>query len=142
MQRSSTNFHWPTTPSLHRCSVLETTAFDFVWKTAGEIVAAFAAGRISAQTIVAATFARIRARDPLINSFTAVTEERAHLRARTLDEARARGEPLPPLAGVPYAVKNLFDVAGLATLAGSKINRDSPPATRDSALIERLGGGR
>ena len=43
-----------------------------------------------------------------------------------------------PLAGVPFAVKNLFDVAGLPTLAGSKINRDLPPATRDAALIERL----
>src|ERR1700733_8542077 len=138
MQRSSTNFHWPTTPSLHRCSVLETTAFDFAWKTAGEIVAAFAAGRISAPSIVDATFARIRARDPLINSFTAVTEERAHLRARTLDEARARGEPIAPLAGVPFAVKNLFDVAGLPPLAGSKINRDAPPAGRDATLIARL----
>ena len=43
-----------------------------------------------------------------------------------------------PLAGVPFAVKNLFDVAGLPTLAGSKINRDLPPAPRDAALIERL----
>jgi 1-carboxybiuret hydrolase len=132
------NFRFPTTPSLHRCSVLETTAFDFAWKTAGEIAAAFAAGRISAQSIVEATFARIRARDPLINSFTAVTEERAHLHAQTLDEARARGEPIAPLAGVPFAVKNLFDVAGLPTLAGSKINRDAPPAGGDATLIERL----
>ena len=41
---------------------------------------------------------------------------------------RAAGKPLGPLAGVPFAVKNLFDVAGLPTLAGSKINRDRPPA--------------
>ena len=39
---------------------------------------------------------------------------------------------------MPFAVKNLFDVAGLPTLAGSKINRDLPPAARDAALIERL----
>jgi 1-carboxybiuret hydrolase len=118
--------------------VLETTAFDSAWMTAGEIAAAFAAGRLSAHSIVDATFARIRARDPLINSFTAVTDERAHRRAQALDEARARGEPLPPLAGVPFAVKNLFDVVGLPTLAGSKINRDDPPAGRDATLIERL----
>ena len=55
-----------------------------------------------------------------------------------LDEARARGEALLPLAGVPFAVKNLFDVAGLPTVAGSKINRDFPPAARDATLIERL----
>ena len=44
----------------------------------------------------------------------------------------ARGEPLGPLAGVPFAVKNLFDIAGLTTLAGSKINRDAsrPRVTR------------
>jgi aspartyl-tRNA(Asn)/glutamyl-tRNA(Gln) amidotransferase subunit A len=39
---------------------------------------------------------------------------------------------------VPFAVKNLFDVAGIATLAGSKINRDRPPATADATLIARL----
>ena len=39
---------------------------------------------------------------------------------------------------MPFAVKNLFDVKGLSTRAGSKINRDHPPATRDAALVERL----
>ena len=43
-----------------------------------------------------------------------------------------------PLAGVPFAAKNLFDIAGLPTLAGSKINRDRAPATADATLIERL----
>ncbi len=51
--------------------------------------------------------------------------------------ARATRRRLP-LAGVPFAVKNLFDIAGLATVAGSKINRARPPAERDSPLIERL----
>ena len=51
---------------------------------------------------------------------------------------RAAGKPLGPLAGVPFAVKNLFDVAGLPTLAGSKINRDRAPATADAPLIARL----
>src|SRR5439155_598227 len=48
------------------------------------------------------------------------------------------GRELGPLAGVPFAVKNLFDVAGLPTLAGSKINRDCAPAARDATLIARL----
>jgi len=39
---------------------------------------------------------------------------------------------------VPFAAKNLFDIAGLPTLAGSKINRERPPAKRDATLIERL----
>ena len=59
-------------------------------------------------------------------------------RAQALDSRRAQGQPLGPLAGVPFAVKNLFDVAGLPTLAGSKINREQPPASRDAPLIERL----
>src|SRR5208282_4169012 len=42
------------------------------------------------------------------------------------------------LAGVPFAVKNLFDVAGLPTLAAAKIHREAPAASRDAALIERL----
>ena len=118
--------------------MLETPAGDFAWGSAADIAAAVTAGRVSATHIVEATLARIRERDPLLNSFTAVTDHRALARARVLDDARARGERLPPLAGVPFAVKNLFDVTGLPTLAGSKINRDLPPATRDAALIERL----
>jgi AtzE family amidohydrolase len=106
--------------------------------TAAEIAAAVSSGRMSAQTVIEAALARIRARDPILNSFTAVTERRARLRAQAIDDTRARGEPLGSLAGVPFAVKNLFDVAGLPTLAGSKINRDDPPAKRDAALIERL----
>jgi|CXWL01.1.fsa_nt_gi AtzE family amidohydrolase len=73
--------------------------------------------------------AAIRARDGAINAFTAVLEDRARAKAKT-----ASG----PLKGVPFAVKNLFDVKGLSTLAGSKINRDLPPATRDAPLIEKL----
>jgi 1-carboxybiuret hydrolase len=118
--------------------VLETAAGDFAWSTSADIAAAVAAGRTSASKIIEAAFARIRARDPLINSFTAVTEQRARLRAHALDQARERGERLPALAGVPFAAKNLFDIAGMPTLAGAKINRDAPPATRDATLIERL----
>jgi 1-carboxybiuret hydrolase len=118
--------------------MLETAAGDFAWDSAATIAAAVTTGRVSATHIVEATLARIRERDPLLNSFTAVTERRALARAQALDEARARGERLPALAGVPFAVKNLFDVASLLTLAGSKINRDLPPAPRDAALIERL----
>jgi AtzE family amidohydrolase len=118
--------------------MLETAAGDFAWDSAATIAAAVTAGRASATHIVEATLARIRERDPLLNSFTAVTERRALARAQALDAARAKGERLPALAGVPFAVKNLFDVVGLPTLAGSKINRDLPPAPRDAALIERL----
>ncbi|MEJ2897713.1 AtzE family amidohydrolase, partial [Bordetella avium] len=51
---------------------------------------------------------------------------------------RAPGAPRPPLAGVPYAVKNLFDVAGLVTLAGGHVNAGNAPAQHDGPLIARL----
>ena len=108
------------------------------WATSGEIAQAVRGGQASAVAIAEAALARIAERDGRINAFTAVTRERALAKAQALDAARARGEPLGALAGVPFAVKNLFDVAGLATLAGSKINREHAPATADATLIARL----
>ena len=55
-----------------------------------------------------------------------------------MDATLARGEDPGPLAGVPYAVKNLFDIAGMVTIAGSKINRDHAPAATDATLVTRL----
>lgn len=80
--------------------------------------------------VVDAALARIAATDGVVNAFTAVLAERARATA-----AAARPGPL---AGVPFAVKNLFDVAGLPTLAGSKIERETAPAARDAVLVRRL----
>ena len=99
------------------------------WQGAGEIAAAVRAGRMSALDVVAAALERIAAR-PELGAFTDV------LAARAL--ARARSSPGGPLAGVPFAVKNLFDVAGLPTRAGSAINRHRPPAAHDATLVARL----
>jgi 1-carboxybiuret hydrolase len=118
--------------------MLETMSEGSAWSTAGEIGAAVAAGSVSATSVIEAAIARIRKHDPVFNSFTAITEQRALSRAAALDRARADGRPLGALAGVPFAVKNLFDVAGLTTLAGSRINLDAPPAIRDATLVERL----
>ena len=101
---------------------------------------AIRAGRLSAVEAAEASLARIATFDDRIHAFTEVTRERALLEARAIDAARAAGQDLPPLAGVPYAVKNLFDIAGVKTLAGSKINRDRAPAVADSALVERMRG--
>src|SRR6516164_8090060 len=139
MRNWSTNSRFPTTSSLRRCFMLDASAADDLdWSTASHLAVEVASGRLSALQVIEGTLARIRDRDPLFNSFTAVTEQRARDRARALDRARASGEGPGPLAGVPFAVKNLFDVAGLPTLAGSKINRDNERAQRDAALIERL----
>jgi AtzE family amidohydrolase len=105
--------------------------------SAAEIAGAVRAGSITASQVTEAVLAAIRAGNTL-NAFTAVTEERARAKAAAIDTQRAQGGALGALAGVPFAVKNLFDVAGLPTLAGSKINREHAPATRDATLIERL----
>jgi len=120
--------------------MLDAAATDFSSSSVADIACAVASGQTSALQVIEATLGRIRGRDHLLNAFTAITAERALLRAHALDAARAGGRPIGPLAGVPFAVKNLFDVEGLPTLAGSKINRDAPPAKRDAALIERLEG--
>jgi 1-carboxybiuret hydrolase len=111
---------------------------DLAWTHASEIAAAVRDGRTSAAVAVEAALSRIAARDRVLNAFTAVLAERACAKAAAIDAARAQGRALGALAGVPFAVKNLFDVEGLPTLAGSKINRDRAPAARDATLIQRL----
>ena len=105
------------------------------WMTASEIAAAVAAGRLTARASVEGALARIAAQDGVLNSFTDITAARALARADAIDAA---GAAPGPLAGVPFAVKNLFDVAGLPTRAGSAINRSRAPATADAALVQRL----
>jgi aspartyl-tRNA(Asn)/glutamyl-tRNA(Gln) amidotransferase subunit A len=108
------------------------------WTSAADIAKAVAAGETTAVAVVEAVLARVEARNPRLNAFTAVMPERALAKALAIDAARTEGKPLGPLAGVPFAVKNLFDIAGLPTLAGSKINRERAPAAADATLIERL----
>ena len=106
--------------------------------SASAIAQSVANRRISAVAVTEAALARIRKHDPTFNSFTDVTAERARAKARAVDAAILSGKGAGPLAGVPFAVKNLFDVKDLATRAGSKINRDRPPSARDATLIERM----
>jgi AtzE family amidohydrolase len=113
-------------------------AIDPTSASAAEIARAVSAGEVSAAEVIEQALLTIRMRDPVLNCFTAVTAERATARARAIDRDCADNKRLGPLAGVPFAVKNLFDIEGLATLAGSQINRSREPARRDAALIERL----
>jgi AtzE family amidohydrolase len=106
--------------------------------SASEIAKAVTSHKLSALEATEAALARIERYDGILNSFTDVTAERARARAREVDAAIAAGKNVGPLAGVPFAVKNLFDVKGISTRAGSKINRDLPKAARDATLIERM----
>jgi aspartyl-tRNA(Asn)/glutamyl-tRNA(Gln) amidotransferase subunit A len=106
--------------------------------TATAIATAVAGRKLTALDATEAALKRIAARDPVLNAFTDVTAERARAKARAIDAAIAAGKSVGPLAGVPFAVKNLFDVEGLSTRAGSRINRDLVKASRDATLIERM----
>ena len=106
--------------------------------TATDIAQAVCSGESRAHDQVAMALRQIRAANPKLNCFTAVLAARARARAEALDARIAAGEPGGALAGVPFAVKNLFDIEGLATLAGSKINAERAPASRDALLVRRL----
>src|ERR1700682_601956 len=103
-----------------------------------QIAQAVTGRKISALSVTEAALARIAKHDPVLNAFTDVTADRARAKARAVDAAIAAGKNPGSLAGVPYAVKNLYDVQGLPTRAGSKINRDLAPSPRVSTLLERL----
>jgi aspartyl-tRNA(Asn)/glutamyl-tRNA(Gln) amidotransferase subunit A len=95
-------------------------------------------GEVSAKAVLEAHIARIEALDPQLNCFTDKTFTRAYREAAAVDAAVAAGKNPGPLAGVPFAVKNLFDIAGIPTRAGSKIRRTAPPATEDAPHVTRL----
>lgn len=112
---------------------------DDLWAlSCADVAARVRAGRTSAAEVADSALSRIAAVDGALNAFTLVTAERARASAARIDAKRAAGAELGPLAGVPFAVKNLFDVEGAPTLAGSKINRDRQPAERDATLVQRL----
>lgn len=106
--------------------------------SATEIAQAVSNRKLTALAATEAALARIVTHDKVLNAFTDVTADRARAKANAIDVAIAAGQTVGPLAGVPFAVKNLFDVQGLSTRAGSKINRDLPPSPRDAVLIERM----
>ena len=111
-------------------------ANDLSWAGVADIAKAVASGETTALNVVDNAFARIEERNPTLNAFTAITVERARAKARAVDATRDKMSL--PLAGVPFAVKNLYDIEGLPTVAGSKINRAHAPANKDQPLIERL----
>jgi AtzE family amidohydrolase len=102
------------------------------------IAAELRAGNLSAVAATERALAAIAAGDDAVNSFTCVLADQALADARRVDERIAAGVHPGPLAGVPFAVKNLFDVAGEVTVAGSRISAADPPADADADAVARL----
>ncbi|WP_343554476.1 AtzE family amidohydrolase [Pantoea sp.] len=99
---------------------------------------ALSQGEISARDIAQSTLTAIEQHNPAINAWTEVTGQRMLREAEQIDQQRQRGESLPPLAGIPYAVKNLFDVAGHSTLAGASLFSERAVAREDAWAVSKL----
>lgn len=95
-------------------------------------------GQVSPTDLVQQVLSSIQALDPKLNAFTTVLADQALAQAAQLQQTLAEGQDPGPLAGVPFAVKNLFDIEGCVTLSGSWINREQPPASRDAAAVAKL----
>ena len=109
--------------------------------TIESIRSALAAGTLSAVALAEAHFARIAAEDGpgglAINSFLALSRDRALAQAAAIDDLAARGEPLPPLAGVPVGIKDVLAMRGSPATAGSKILAGYRPPY-DATAVARL----
>src|SRR6267143_3240207 len=98
---------------------------------------ALAAKKISARELAADFYKRIESRNPELNAFLTLSPERARRQTDRIDALVAGGKPLPPLAGVPVAVKDVISTRGIKTTCGSKILQNYIPPY-DATAIERL----
>ena len=98
---------------------------------------ALAAKRISARELTAEFCRRIEQRNPELNAYLALSPERAYKQADYIDGLVSRGEPLPRLAGLPLAVKDVLSTKGVVTTCGSRILEGYRPPF-DATAVERL----
>jgi aspartyl-tRNA(Asn)/glutamyl-tRNA(Gln) amidotransferase subunit A len=105
--------------------------------TIDEVRDAIAEGRTTATAVATDFYERIRREDPEIGAFLTLCEERALTQAKRIDQMAAEGQPLPPLAGVPIAIKDVMVTNGVRTTAGSKILDNFVPPY-DCTAVARL----
>src|SRR5215211_4951556 len=112
-------------------------AADLHYWSLDEAARRIAARDISSVELTRAILERISKIDPTLKSYATLTPERALEDASTLDAETAAGTSRGPLHGVPIAVKDLFNVAGVPTAAGTTIHRATVP-DRDATVVARL----
>jgi amidase len=107
------------------------------WMPARAMAAAIAAGDLTATEVLEAHLAQIARINPMVNAIVTLDADGARAQARAADEAVAAGAPLGPLHGLPVAVKDLEDTAGMRTTYGSAIFAENVPDA-DSLMVARL----
>ncbi len=112
-------------------------ASELIRMTAAEIAAAVSAGEVSAVEVARAHLDRIGDVDPQVHAFLHVAADSAVSAARAVDDRRAAGEPLGPLAGVPLALKDVLTTADMPTTCGSRILEGWRPPY-ESTVTQRL----
>jgi aspartyl-tRNA(Asn)/glutamyl-tRNA(Gln) amidotransferase subunit A len=98
---------------------------------------ALAAKKVSARELAGEFYKRIEARNPELNAYLTLSQERAYRQADRVDAMVAAGRPLQPLAGVPIAIKDVISTLGVRTTCGSKILEKYVPPY-DATAVERL----
>ena len=105
--------------------------------TISSVRAALETKQISARELTDEFYSRIKNRNPELNAFLALSPERAYTQADKMDSLRAKGMDLPPLAGVPVAIKDVISTRGVRTTCGSRILENYVPPY-DATAVERL----
>ncbi|NIP46650.1 MAG: amidase, partial [Gammaproteobacteria bacterium] len=113
------------------------TDFEPCYQSIAELGRRLRSGELSSVALTETLLARIEALDPSLGAFQVVSPDRALAAARAAQAALEAGQDLGPLHGIPYAAKDLFDVRGLPTTAGTRLLADNI-ADDDSAAVARL----
>ncbi len=110
-------------------------------KTLAELRAGIAAGTTKARDLAASYYARIEQINPKLNVYLSLTKERAMAQAERVDALAAKGDPLPPLAGIPVGIKDVLVMQGAAATAGSKILKGYHPPYDATAVAKLEAAG-
>ncbi len=102
-----------------------------------DLADALAAGSITSRQLAEDCLARIDSDDGR-RAFIVVNGDQLRVEADRIDTLRASGAAVPRYAGIPLSIKDLFDVAGEVTRAGSRVLADANPARQDAAVVARL----
>ena len=110
---------------------------EIAYMSAHELILEISSGQLSPSEVVQASIERMELLEPKINAFVTSTAEMAMMAAKACEAAMAKGQDMPPLAGLPLSVKDLIDVEGVPTTCGSRILVDNI-ASADAPSVERV----